>query len=271
MRLPSNANVIVTAISVVPNWQPTFNVNPLTLANANAGLGYFGTVATDATDLNGDALTYAKVSGAAWLNVAANGSLSGVPANSDANTNSFVISASDSGGLSNTLTLLIYVNGAPVFAVDPFTMPGIVAGQGYSGTIATNASDPNPSDALTFAKVSGPNWLTVATDGTLSGTPFSSDIGNNSFVVSVADSGGLSGTATMNIAVDSGVAPIISTISLQAGNLLLSWSGGNPPYQVQATTDVGNPNWQNVGGPTSSNSLSIAPTNDVTFYRIGGQ
>ena len=129
IRVPNNPNVVVTAINVVPNWQPTFNVNPLTLANANAGQGYSGTVATDASDLNGDALTYSKVSGPAWLNVAANGGLSGVPANIDANTNSFVISATDSGGLSNTLTLLIYVNGAPSFTADPFTMLGIVAGQ----------------------------------------------------------------------------------------------------------------------------------------------
>jgi hypothetical protein len=118
------------------------------------------------------------------------------------------------------LTLLIYVNGAPVFTVDPFTMPGIVAGQSYSGTIATNASDPNPSDVLTFAKVSGPNWLTVAIDGTLSGAPLSSDIGNDSFVVSVATAyqarpreyrRWLRGGADY------------FTISL-AGNLLLSWS-----------------------------------------------
>ena len=85
-------------------------------------------VASDASDLNGDALSYAKVSGPAWLNVAANGGLSGVPATIDANTNSFVISATDSGGLSNTLTLFIYVNGAPSFTADPFTMPGIIAG-----------------------------------------------------------------------------------------------------------------------------------------------
>jgi Putative Ig domain len=270
ITVPNNANVVVTAISLVPNWQPTFNVNPLTLASVNAGQGYSGTVATNSADLNGDALTYAKVSGPTWLNVTANGSLSGVPANSDANTNSFVISATDSGGLSNTLTLLIYVNGAPSFTIDPFTLPGIVAGQGYSGTIATNASDPNPSDALTFAKVSGPNWLAIAADGTLSGTPVSSDIGNNSFVVSVSDSGGLSDTATMNLGVSDG-APIISTISLQAGNLLLSWSGGIPPYQVQAATNLVNPDWENIGGPITSNSLFLTATNDVMFYRIGGQ
>ena len=270
IRVPNNANVVVTAISLVPNWQPTFNVNPLTLANANAGQAYFSTVATDASDLNGDALSYAKVSGPAWLNVASNGSISGTPANTDANTNPFVISATDPGGLSNTLTLLIYVNGAPSFTVDPFTLPGILPGQNYSGTIATNASDPNPGDLLSFAKVSGPNWLAIASDGTLSGIPSLSDVGNNGFVVSVSDGGGLSGTATINISVN-GAAPIISTISLQGGNLLLSWTGGNPPYQVQATTDLANPNWQNVGAPTTGNSLSLSPTNDVTFYRIGGQ
>jgi len=270
VRVPNDANVIVTAISLVPNWQPTFIVNPLTLANANAGQGYPGTVATDASDLNADGLTYAKVSGPAWLNVAANGSLSGVPANTDANTNAFIISATDSGGLSNLLSLYIYVNGSPSFTVDPFTTPAIVAGQSYSGTIATNATDPNPGDTLAFAKVSGPNWLAVAADGTLSGTPLSSDIGNNSFVVSVSDAGGLSGTATMNIAV-SEAAPIISTISSEAGDLLLSWSGGIPPYQVQATTNLVNLDWQNVGGPISSNSMSITATNDVSFYRIGGQ
>jgi Putative Ig domain/Galactose oxidase, central domain len=269
VRVPNNPNVVVTAISLVPNWQPTFNVNPLTLASINAGQAYSGTVATNAADLNGDAITYAKVSGPAWLNVAGNGSLSGVPANIDANTNTFLISATDSGGLSNTLTLFIYVNGAPSFALDPFTMPSVVAGQSYSATIATNASDPNPSDVLTFAKINGPNWLAVAPNGTLSGTPFSGDIGNNSFVVSVSDGGGISGIATMNIAV--GSVPIILAITPDGGNLLLSWSGGTPPYQVQSTTDLGNPNWQDFGGPISSNSLSITPTNDATFYRVGGQ
>jgi hypothetical protein len=86
VRVPNNANVVVTAISLVPNWQPTFNVNPLTLANASAGQSYFATVATDAADLNGDALNYAHLSGPAWINVAAKGNLSGVPSDRDANT-----------------------------------------------------------------------------------------------------------------------------------------------------------------------------------------
>jgi hypothetical protein len=179
ITLPNNANVIITAISAVPNWPSTFTATSYTLANVNASVNYSASIAANASDLNGDSFTFAKVSGPAWLNVAANGFLSGVPANSDANTNTFLVSVRDSGGQSNTATLFIYVNGAPSFTINPFSLPGINAGQNYSGTIATNASDPNPSDSLTFAKVSGPAWLNVATDGTLSGTPLSPDVGTN--------------------------------------------------------------------------------------------
>src|ERR1039457_7048576 len=108
IRLPNNGNVIVAAISLVPNWQPTFGANPFTLTDANAGQSYSRTIATNVSDLNGGTLTCAKVSGPAWLNVAANGILSGVPANTDANTNMFIVSVKDTGGLSNTATLYIY-------------------------------------------------------------------------------------------------------------------------------------------------------------------
>jgi Putative Ig domain/Galactose oxidase, central domain len=157
----------------------------------------------------------------------------------------------------------------PIFNVNPLTLANANAGQAYSGTVATNASDLN-GDALTFAKVSGPAWLNVASNGSLSGTPLSPDVGNNSFVVSVADGGGFSSTGTVNVSV-SAAAPIISTISAQVDGLLLSWSGGIPPYQVQATTNLLSPDWQDISGPVSGNSLSITATNDAVFYRIGGQ
>src|SRR5579884_1635800 len=73
IQLPVSSNVIVTAISMVPNWPPTFQLNPFTLANANAGQNYFGNVATNASDLNGDLLTFSKAGGPAWLNVGSTG------------------------------------------------------------------------------------------------------------------------------------------------------------------------------------------------------
>ncbi len=270
VRLPADANVIVTAISLVPNWPPTFNVNPFTLANAGAGTAYAGTIATNASDLNGDTLTYAKVTGPAWLNVAASGTLSGTPENTDASTNTFVVSVRDPGGMSNTATLYIYVNGAPSFNLNPFATPNATVGQSYSGTIATNATAPNPGDTLTYALVSGPAWLSVGTDGTLSGMPLSSDVGTNSFEVSVTDPDGLSATATLNITVNP-VPPFASSFSVQAGSLTLNWAGGNGPYQVQATTNLVNPVWLNVGGTITGTSLTIIPTNGAMYYRIVGQ
>jgi hypothetical protein len=270
VRLPNNANALITAISLVPNWPPIFSASSYILAGANAGVPYSGTIAASASDLNGDSLTFAKVSGPAWLTVAATGNLSGTPSNSDANTNVFIVSVRDSGGLSNTASLFIYVNAAPYFVNNPFSLPDSVAGQIYTGTISTNAIDPNPSDVLTFAKVSGPAWLSLGSDGTLSGTPLSADVGTNSFVVSVFDPSSLSDTANMTIFIQS-AAPLVSGISFQGNDLLLSWSGGVGPYQVQTATNIDSPTWLNLGAPTNGDNLVISPTNDVSFYRIQGR
>ena len=245
-----SSSVAVAAISLVPNWPPTFNVNPLTLPGATAGLAYSANIATNASDLNGNPLTFAKVSGPSWLAVASNGALSGTPANADANTNTFLISVTDNGGLSSTDTVYIVVTGAPSFIVNPFTMPSVMVGQNYSGTIATNATDPNNGYTPVFLLISGPGWLSVATNGALSGEPLSADVGTNTFVVSVSDQGGLSNSATMFITVTA-APPIQSGMLLQDGNLTLNWSGGVGPYQVQMTTNLSNPDWQNVGGTMS--------------------
>ena len=94
--------------------------------------------------------------------------------------------------------------------------------------------------------------------------------GTMTFVVSVTDPGGLSDTATLNIVVTA-APPIVSTISLQGGSVLLNWSGGVAPYQVQSAPNLANPDWQNVGGAINGTTLSVAPTNSATFYRIVGQ
>jgi uncharacterized repeat protein (TIGR03803 family) len=89
-----------------------------------------------------------------------------------------------------------------------------------------NGADPNIGDALTFALVSGPAWLAVATNGTLSGTPANSDAGTNTFQVSAMDLGGLSSRATMYL---SGVRSIQLGISQSDSNVALNWTGGSPP------------------------------------------
>ena len=91
-------------------------------------------------------------------------------------------------------------NNPPAFTSDPITKPNATQGQSYSGSLASNAGDPN-SDPLTFAKASGPTWLSVASNGALIGTPGASNVGTNTFAVSVSDGRGGSDTATLQMAV----------------------------------------------------------------------
>jgi len=112
--------------------------------------------------------------------------------------------------------------------------------------------------------------LSIAGTGGLSGTPFSSNVGTNVFIVSVTDYDGLSNNATLDISVTS--APgIVLTISPANANLRLSWTGGIAPYQAWMTTNLNSPVWQSVGSPTRLTNLILSPSNAGAFYRIQGQ
>jgi hypothetical protein len=71
----------------------------------------------------------------------------------------------------------------------------------YTGSLVGSASDPDGDSVLTYSLLSGPEWLTVDSDGSLSGTPGSSSIGANTWTVQVSDDFGSTATSTLNIAV----------------------------------------------------------------------
>ena len=56
---------------------------------------------------------------------------------------------------------LAVTNRPPTFLSNPFTIAGAGAGQSYSATLASTASDPN-GHVTTFAKLAGPAWLRSA-------------------------------------------------------------------------------------------------------------
>jgi hypothetical protein len=117
-----------------------------------------------------------------------------------------VIAAFRSGGTTNS---------PPAFTTDPIAKPNGSQGQAYSGTLSGSASDPD-GDPLTFAKSAGPTWLSVAANGTLSGTPGTSNLGLNSFTISVSDGRGGSDTATLQINV---IAPLAAPSNLSVSSL----------------------------------------------------
>ena len=197
------ATALVTVTVTPVNDAPTF----ASLANANAteDQTYSGNISTAASDIDaGDTHTFSKTSGPTWLTVSSGGLLSGTPANPDAGPNSFVLRVTDSAGLFAEATLNITVantNDAPVFTITPITGPAGKEGQAYNASIAGNATDVDAGDTLVYSKVTGPEWLTVAEDGSLFGVPGSSDTGANAFTIRAIDLSGAFAESPLTIQV----------------------------------------------------------------------
>jgi regulation of enolase protein 1 (concanavalin A-like superfamily) len=95
------------------NVAPVFASSPFYTADASEGTAYVGqTLAGRATDAQ--PITYWKVSGPAWLDIATNGALSGTPPLGSSGLNSFIVRAADSAGLTADATLRINVSWLPV-------------------------------------------------------------------------------------------------------------------------------------------------------------
>ena len=151
------------------NSAPVFNADPINPAAATEDQNYSTlglNLATYASDANGGTLTYTKLVGPAWLTIAGNGALSGVPTNADVGSNLFVVRVTDSAGATDDANLRINVvntNDAPTWNANPVVKPKAAADLAYDeATLSGDAADVDGGDARTFSKVSGPAWLIVA-------------------------------------------------------------------------------------------------------------
>jgi hypothetical protein len=213
------------------NNAPVFTTDPVVEANANEDAAYSSSIADNASDADNDPLSFSRIAGPSWLNVASDGVLSGTPSNVDVGLNSWTVQVSD-GADTDIATLEITVDPAPAnqppaFSADPITKLNAMVNEGYSGSISGDASDPE-SDPMSFSVVSGPAWLSIASDGALSGTPGAGDIGQNSWTVQVDAVGG-SDTATLMITVDAApaipAAPTgLSAAAISISQIDLSWT-----------------------------------------------
>jgi hypothetical protein len=203
---------------------------------------YSDTIAGSATDANaGDTLTYTKVSdsGPAWLTVAPGGALSGTPGDGDVGLNSWTVEVSDgvNSPVSAALEITVNnVNDAPVFTSNPIIMPNGYEGIGYTGTLDDSATDADAGDTLNYYKFSGPGWLTVSTNGTLSGTP--DNTGLNSWTVFVSDGNGGTDTATLQITVDNAVTPPVLSIQVSGSNLEILWPSSTTGFSLYSSTNL---------------------------------
>ncbi len=215
------------------NDPPVFTNDPIVKADANEDVAYNGSLVGDAGDPNNDLLTFSKLSGPAWLNVAIDGALTGTPVNGDVGHNAWTVQVSDGLGGVDQATLQITVqntNDLPAFSSDPIVKANATYDDDYSGSLSGDAAD-DDGDPLTFAKVSGPAWLDVAPDGALSGTPAESDLGLNSWAVQVGDGNGGLDQATLQITVDE---PVLFVDYVATGEILVSGSVSGSFANTQA-------------------------------------
>ncbi|MBW3497589.1 putative Ig domain-containing protein [Janthinobacterium sp. NKUCC08_JDC] len=182
---------------------------PATVPNATVAQPYSTTTVT----ATGGAApyTYAISAGAlpAGMSLSGGGVLSGTP--TAGGTFNFTVRATDSLAVNGTRAYTLTVS-APTIAILPTTLPAMTAGLAYSQTIAASGG----TGTYTYARTAGslPAGLTLASNGTLSGTPTAA--GAYSFTVTATDSstgaGPYSGARAYSGTVAAG-APVAGNVS----------------------------------------------------------
>ena len=124
--------------------------------------------------------------------------------------------------------------------------------------------------------MSGPAWLTVGTDGSLSGTPAQSDAGANVFTVQVDDGNGGTDTATLNITVDADTTPPAAPTALSAlagiGLVDLDWAdnaeGDLAGYTVYRSITSGSGYSAIASDVAVSDYIDSTVVNHTTYYYV---
>lgn len=188
-------------IDVMANPAPSFTTAPITTAYEGKAYSY----QAEASDMLGDDVTLTG-SGPAWLSITTNGNaltVAGTPTNAEIGQHVVKITATDVNGMTKqqVYTLTVYANADPMFT----TSPKLKATAGMEYVYYASAMDEDENQTLTIAEGTNfPAWLTLTTTGngkaTISGTPATTDAGNNSVDIVVND--GLGGTATQSFVID---------------------------------------------------------------------
>lgn len=110
VRFLTSALSDATIAAIATGGTPQFTTDTITKADASPSQPYVDSLASQ---LTGGTATFTKVSGPAWLTVAADGSLGGVPTPADIGWNSFIVRATAaSGSAIDTATVRILVKEA---------------------------------------------------------------------------------------------------------------------------------------------------------------
>ena len=134
-RFVSSALTDAQVAAIYNTPPPQFANRTIYKPDATVGQPYNATIAGEATGTG--LLTYTKMDGPAWLNVAADGGLTGTPGPTDGGINNFLVRVTDANGSLHTATLLIPV---PVVSV-AIASSADDAEQAASGVVNLTSTD----------------------------------------------------------------------------------------------------------------------------------
>ncbi|MDQ4628895.1 beta strand repeat-containing protein, partial [Janthinobacterium lividum] len=271
-------NVTITsAIVLSPATVPTATVAqayPVTALSATGGAAPY---------------TYAVTAGSlpAGMSLSGAGSLSGTP--TAGGTFNFTVRATDSLAANGTRAYALTVN-APTITVAPTVMPAMTVGLAYSQGITAA----NGTATYTYAITGGslPTGLSLAANGTLSGTPTAA--GPYNFTVSATDSSGgsgpytgsraysvtvaagapVAGAASATVAYGSSATPITLNLSGGAATSVAVASAASHGTATASGTSITYTPTAGYGGPdsftyTASNGVGTSAPATVTIT-VGG-
>ncbi|MBX7222273.1 MAG: putative Ig domain-containing protein [Blastocatellia bacterium] len=182
-------------ISVTPGQLqcPTISVTNPGTTTGTAGTAFNQTFANSAGT---PVVTFAVASGTVppGLTLGTDGVLSGTP--TQPGTFPFTVRATDSNGCQGTGNTYTLVIACQTISVSPATIPSAIVGTGYAQTFTQT----NGNGAITFSTTGNvPPGLTMATNGTLSGTPTTA--GTFNFTVTATDGNTCTGTQNVSLLV----------------------------------------------------------------------
>ncbi|MFT3785478.1 MAG: glycosyl hydrolase [Tepidisphaeraceae bacterium] len=152
--------------------------------------------------------------------------------------------------LTGTQIAALMTNNAPTFSSSTLTRGPALRGVAFSASVSGSASDADVGDSVTYGKAHGPAWLTIAADGTITGTPTFADTGAQEFVLTATDVNGAVSYATLVVEIGE---------TYWRGDVNNNWN----------TNNAGNTNWaSNSAGTTDIGSLPTE-SSDIVFAATG--
>jgi autotransporter-associated beta strand protein len=205
--------------ALLTNTPPQFTNSVFERGAATEAQSYSNSMTGTALDADaGDTLTYSKAAGPAWLNIAADGTMTGSPTSADGGTNHFTVRVTDAAGQSafalvTITTTVISANGVWSSDADGVWGESI---RWAGGTVATGAG--RTADFSTI-NITGNRTVTLNTPRSIGTLRFGDAVGAQSWTITNSEGS--------ELILDTGSATQPSVIVTNTATLALPLAGTN--------------------------------------------